>query len=72
MKEHLAVRTGVGMFDVTHMGDILIHGPQALEAVQHITMNDASKLQVGQAHYSAMLYPQGTFVDDVIVHKWAR
>ncbi len=69
MKEHLAVRTGVGMFDVSHMGDILIRGPQTLDAVQWISMNDASKLQEGQAHYSALLYPEGTFVDDVIVHK---
>jgi aminomethyltransferase len=67
--EHMAVRTGVGIFDVSHMGDILIRGPQALEAVQYISMNDASRLQQGQAHYSALLYPQGTFVDDVIVHK---
>lgn len=67
--EHMAVRTGVGVFDVSHMGDILIRGPQALDAVQHISMNDAAKLQIGQAHYSALLYPQGTFVDDVIVHK---
>jgi aminomethyltransferase len=69
MKEHLAVRTGVGVFDVSHMGDIRLHGPQALAAVQHITMNDASKLAIGQCQYSAMLYPQGTFVDDVIVHR---
>jgi aminomethyltransferase len=67
--EHIAVRTAVGIFDVSHMGDILIRGPQALDAVQHISMNDASKLQRGQAHYSALLYPEGTFVDDVIVHK---
>jgi len=67
--EHMAVRTGAGVFDVSHMGDILIRGPQALDAVQHISMNDASKLQRGQAHYSALLYPEGTFVDDVIVHK---
>ena len=69
IQEHLAVRQRVGVFDVSHMGDIRITGPQALEAVQHISMNDASKLQNGQAHYSALLYPQGTFVDDVIVHK---
>ena len=69
LNEHMAVRTGVGMFDVSHMGDIRFTGRQALEAVQHISMNDASKLQIGQAHYSAMLYPNGTFVDDVIVHK---
>ncbi|HZD50190.1 MAG TPA: glycine cleavage system aminomethyltransferase GcvT [Silvibacterium sp.] len=67
--EHMAVRTGVGLFDVSHMGDIQLRGPGSLDAVQHITMNDVSKLEEGQAHYSAMLYPQGTFVDDVIVHK---
>jgi aminomethyltransferase len=71
--EHRAVRSSVGVFDVSHMGDIRIRsgktlGP-ALAAVQHITMNDASKLAIGQAQYSAMLYPEGTFVDDVIVHR---
>ena len=70
--EHNAVRNSVGIFDVSHMGDIRLHGPQALAAVQHISMNDASKLAVGQAQYSAMLYPQGTFVDDVIVHRLAE
>ncbi len=71
MKEHLAVRTGVGIFDVSHMGDIRVSGPQALAAVQSISMNDASRLAVGQAHYSALLYPEGTFVDDVVVHRLA-
>jgi aminomethyltransferase len=71
--EHKAVRAGVGVFDVSHMGDIrissgLAHGG-ALAAVQHITMNDATKLAISQAQYSAMLYPSGTFVDDVIVHR---
>ena len=69
INEHMAVRTGVGIFDVSHMGDIRLAGPQALAAVQHISMNDAAKLAVGQAQYSALLYPQGTFVDDVIVHR---
>jgi aminomethyltransferase len=69
MAEHMAVRTGVGIFDVSHMGDIRLAGPEALAAVQHISMNDASRLAVGQAQYSALLYPQGTFVDDVIVHR---
>ena len=72
INEHMAVRTGVGIFDVSHMGDIRLAGPQALAAVQHISMNDASRLAIGQAQYSAMLYPQGTFVDDVIVHRLAR
>src|SRR5713226_5775231 len=71
--EHKAVRGSVGVFDVSHMGDIRIGGVGkpggALAAVQHISMNDASKLAIGQAHYSAMLYPEGTFVDDVIVHR---
>ncbi|HZQ96737.1 MAG TPA: glycine cleavage system aminomethyltransferase GcvT [Candidatus Sulfotelmatobacter sp.] len=69
INEHMAVRTGAGIFDVSHMGDIRLAGPQALAAVQHISMNDASRLEVGQAQYSALLYPQGTFVDDVIVHR---
>src|SRR5215475_4942530 len=73
MAEHKAVRGSVGVFDVSHMGDIRIRTGKmpggALAAVQHICMNDASKLAIGQAHYSALLYPQGTFVDDVIVHR---
>jgi aminomethyltransferase len=69
INEHMAVRTGVGIFDVSHMGDIRLAGPQALAAVQHISMNDAARLAIGQAQYSALLYPQGTFVDDVIVHR---
>ena len=67
--EHMAVRTAVGLFDVSHMGDIQLRGPNSLAAVQRLLMNDASKLQIGQAHYSAMLYPNGTFVDDVVLHK---
>jgi len=106
MCEHRAVRGAVGVFDVSHMGDIRIRGKSAerkstvdssqlsvsernspraqpgvavpqlqdashggLAAVQHLCMNDASKLAIGQAQYSAMLYPNGTFVDDVIVHR---
>jgi aminomethyltransferase len=70
--EHKSVRNAVGVFDVSHMGDIQIHSSEpgaALAAVQHVSMNDASKLAIGQAQYSAMLYPEGTFVDDVIVHR---
>src|SRR5436305_5002825 len=62
--EHKAVRGAVGVFDVSHMGDIRIRSGStpggALKAVQHISMNDASQLAIGQAHYSAMLYPKGT------------
>src|ERR1700757_1676761 len=71
--EHKAVRGSVGVFDVSHMGDIRIRPAKeprgALQAVQYLTMNDASKLAIGQAQYSAMLFPEGTFVDDVIVHR---
>ena len=70
--EHMAVRTSVGIFDVSHMGDIRLAGPGALAAVQHISMNDASRLAIGQAQYSGMLYPQGTYVDDIIVHRLAE
>jgi len=69
INEHMAVRTGVGIFDVSHMGDIRLAGRQALAAVQYISMNDSSRLAIGQAQYSALLYAQGTFVDDVIVHR---
>jgi aminomethyltransferase len=73
LAEHKAVRNSVGVFDVSHMGDIRIRTGTtpgaALTAVQHLSMNDAAGLAIGQAHYSAMLYPEGTFVDDVIVHR---
>jgi aminomethyltransferase len=67
--EHIAVRTAVGLFDVSHMGEIQFRGPGSLAAVQRITMNDASRLRDGQAQYSALLTPQGTFVDDILVHR---
>ena len=67
--EHMAVRTGVGLFDVSHMGEIQFRGPHAMETVQYLTMNDVTKLKDGQAHYSALLTPQGTFVDDILVHR---
>ena len=67
--EHMAVRTAVGLFDVSHMGEIQFRGRGSLAAVQRITMNDASRLKDGQAHYSALLTPQGGFVDDILVHR---
>ncbi len=70
--EHMAVRTAAGLFDVSHMGQIELAGPNALAAVQHITTNDASKLQNGQAQYSALTTPEGTFVDDVLVYRFAE
>ena len=71
INEHMVVRTGVGLFDVSHMGDLRISGREALAAVQYAAMNDASILVPGKAQYSALLYPEGTFVDDIIVHKVA-
>ncbi len=67
--EHLAVRNAAGLFDVSHMGEIEVRGPQALALVQHVTTNDAAKLSIGQAQYAALTTPQGTFVDDLLVHK---
>jgi aminomethyltransferase len=67
--EHMAVRERAGLFDVSHMGEIEIAGKDALAAVQRISSNDASKLQVGQAHYSGLMTPQGTFVDDLLVYR---
>jgi len=72
MEEHHAVRRGVGLFDVSHMGEIEIRGPQALQAVNFISTNAANKLNIGQAHYSGLLYPHGGFVDDILVHKVAE
>jgi aminomethyltransferase len=71
IEEHQAVRQRVGVFDVSHMGEIEIRGPQALALVNFIATNDASRLRVGQAHYSALLYEHGGFVDDILVHKVA-
>ena len=70
--EHMAVRTAVGLFDVSHMGEIQFRGPGSLAAVQRITMNDASRLKDGQAHYSALLNPGGAFVDDILVHRFSE
>jgi aminomethyltransferase len=69
--EHLAVRTRAGVFDVSHMGEVEIAGADALKAVQHISSNDASRLSIGQIQYSALTTPEGTFVDDLLVYRWA-
>jgi aminomethyltransferase len=71
VNEHNAVRTRAGLFDVSHMGQIEIAGRDALAAVQHITSNDASRLSIGQAHYSGLTTPEGTFVDDVLTYRMA-
>jgi aminomethyltransferase len=69
--EHLAVRTRAGLFDVSHMGQLEIAGPDALATIQWLTSNDASRLVVGQAQYSALTTPAGTFVDDILVYRLA-
>src|SRR5262245_48135281 len=69
VKEHTAVRTAAGLFDVSHMGELDVRGPEALDLIQHITTNDASKILDGQAQYSAIAYPHGTVVDDLLVYR---
>jgi len=71
VEEHIAVRSAVGLFDVSHMGEIEIRGAEAGRLVDFVCTNDAQKLKDGQAHYSALLYPHGGFVDDILVHKVA-
>jgi aminomethyltransferase len=69
LAEHNAVRTGVGVFDVSHMGEVEVRGPDALSLVDYVTTNGAAKLKIGQAQYSGLLYEHGGFVDDILVHK---
>lgn len=69
--EHLAVRTHAGLFDVSHMGEIEVRGPQALALLQYVTANDVSRLKVFQAQYTALMYSQGSAVDDCILHRLA-
>jgi len=71
LEEHHAVRKRVGLFDVSHMGEIEVRGPEALRLVNYLATNDASRLKPGQAQYSGMLYEHGGFVDDILVHKVA-
>lgn len=69
--EHRAVRERAGLFDVSHMGEISVAGPGALDFVQLVSCNDHSKMTAGRAQYTGLMYPEGTFVDDVLVHKMA-
>lgn len=69
LEEHMTVRNGVGVFDVSHMGEFTIKGPQALDLIQRVTSNDASKLVDGQAQYSCLPNDAGGIVDDLIVYK---
>ena len=71
LEEHEAVRTKVGIFDVSHMGEVTVKGPQALELLQRTTCNDVSKLLDGRAHYNGLLYPNGGFVDDILIYRMA-
>ena len=71
IEEHNAVRNAAGIFDVSHMGEIEIRGPQAAELTDYVTTNAVHKLKHGQAHYSGLLYEHGGFVDDILVHKVA-
>ncbi len=68
-EEHIAVRTKAGLFDVSHMGEVFITGPKALDFVQSVSCNDHSKLAIGRAQYTGLMYPEGTFVDDMLVHR---
>ena len=67
--EHKVVRESVGVFDVSHMGEIIIKGENALSFIQHITVNNAANLQIGKVQYSAMCYENGGIVDDLLVYK---
>ena len=69
LAEHEAVRTRAGLFDVSHMGELEITGPEAEKLVQWVSCNNAAKLAIGQIHYSGLMTSQGTFVDDLLVHK---
>jgi aminomethyltransferase len=69
LEEHEAVRTKVGVFDVSHMGEVTVKGPQALELLQRATCNDVAKLDHGRIHYNGLLYPNGGFVDDILIYQ---
>src|SRR5215472_12498687 len=71
IEEHRCVRSAVGLFDVSHMGEFEVGGPGALAAVQRVTSNDASTLAVGQVQYSLLCYPEGGIVDDLTLYRLA-
>ncbi|MFD0697946.1 glycine cleavage system aminomethyltransferase GcvT [Paenibacillus sp. GCM10027628] len=71
-KEHDAVRQQAGLFDVSHMGEVLVKGADSLTFLQNLTTNDVSKLEAGQCQYSLMCYPNGGVVDDLLVYKLAE
>ncbi|HEX3578171.1 MAG TPA: glycine cleavage system aminomethyltransferase GcvT [Thermoanaerobaculia bacterium] len=69
LEEHAAVREHVGLFDVSHMGELTVKGPDALTLLQRATCNDVSKLENGRAQYTGLLYPTGGFVDDILIYQ---
>ncbi len=69
--EHTAVREACGIFDVSHMGELIVRGPDAIAFVNHVTSNDVAALSVGQIQYSTLLTEQGTIVDDLLVYRFA-
>lgn len=71
VEEHTAVRNGCGIFDVSHMGEFFVEGPEALACLQNLTINDLERLEVGQGQYTAMLNPQGGMIDDLILYRLA-
>ena len=70
-QEHIIVRTGVGVFDVSHMGEFWVKGERALDFLQYITTNDVSKLEAGKAQYTCMPNGKGGNVDDLIIYKYS-
>ena len=69
--EHAAVRTAAGLFDVSHMGEFTVRGPRAAEFVQYLTVNDVTRVAIGQAQYSALCNERGTLLDDLLVYRFA-
>jgi aminomethyltransferase len=72
IEEHLAVREKAGLFDVSHMGEITVRGPEALAVLQKTTCNDVARLSDGRIHYTGLLYPDGGFVDDILIYREAE
>src|SRR5213592_3665345 len=69
IEEHRCVRSAVGLFDISHMGEFEVRGPGALAAVQTLATNDASTLAIGQVQYSLLCYPEGGIVDDLTLYR---
>jgi aminomethyltransferase len=67
--EHIAVRTRAGLFDVSHMGEIIVQGPGALDYLQNLTCNNVARLEIGRAHYTGLMLPNGAFVDDMLIYR---